>query len=136
MFCFRHQLFHKLIFEEDGLPDGAEVAYYARGQVVSVCISYRSYYVYHSVNWYIPIGRNCSRVSKSNPELFVDAATLRYLYFLFNYMFVGTYKEFVSSTVIRNMIKKRKFLLDEWTNDRPQAKLRPNTFNAGQTQAL
>jgi hypothetical protein len=25
---------HKIIFEEDGLPDGAEVAYYARGQVV------------------------------------------------------------------------------------------------------
>ncbi|KAK7277450.1 hypothetical protein RJT34_22463 [Clitoria ternatea] len=28
----KHQQFHKLIFEEDGLPDGAEVAYYARGQ--------------------------------------------------------------------------------------------------------
>jgi len=25
-----------LIFEEDGLPNGAEVAYYARGQVVHV----------------------------------------------------------------------------------------------------
>ncbi|CAI8602516.1 unnamed protein product [Vicia faba] len=28
----KHQRLHKLIFEEDGLPDGAEVAYYARGQ--------------------------------------------------------------------------------------------------------
>ncbi|KAL2992635.1 hypothetical protein AAZX31_10G058900 [Glycine max] len=29
----RYQRLHKLIFEEDGLPNGAEVAYYARGQV-------------------------------------------------------------------------------------------------------
>ncbi|KAH1216868.1 Increased DNA methylation 1 [Glycine max] len=28
----RYQRLHKLIFEEDGLPNGAEVAYYARGQ--------------------------------------------------------------------------------------------------------
>ncbi|BAT96047.1 hypothetical protein VIGAN_08291700 [Vigna angularis var. angularis] len=28
----RYQRIHKLIFEEDGLPNGAEVAYYARGQ--------------------------------------------------------------------------------------------------------
>ncbi|KAK7345466.1 hypothetical protein VNO77_16070 [Canavalia gladiata] len=28
----KHQRLHKLIFEEDGLPNGAEVAYYARGQ--------------------------------------------------------------------------------------------------------
>lgn len=28
----KHQRLHKLIFDEDGLPDGAEVAYYARGQ--------------------------------------------------------------------------------------------------------
>jgi hypothetical protein len=28
----KHQRLHKIIFEEDGLPDGAEVAYYARGQ--------------------------------------------------------------------------------------------------------
>lgn len=38
MFFLRHQRLHKLIFEEDGLPDGAEVAYYARGQVVYLCI--------------------------------------------------------------------------------------------------
>ncbi|KAL9318954.1 hypothetical protein ACSQ67_015471 [Phaseolus vulgaris] len=29
----RYQRIHKLIFEEDGLPNGAEVAYYARGQI-------------------------------------------------------------------------------------------------------
>ncbi|KAI9072864.1 hypothetical protein K1719_045160 [Acacia pycnantha] len=28
----KHQQLHKLVFEEGGLPDGAEVAYYARGQ--------------------------------------------------------------------------------------------------------
>ena len=33
---FRYQRIHKLIFEEDGLPNGAEVAYYARGQVAHV----------------------------------------------------------------------------------------------------
>lgn len=38
IFFSRHQRLHKLIFEENGLPDGAEVAYYARGQVVHVCI--------------------------------------------------------------------------------------------------
>ena len=27
---------HKLVFEEGGLPDGTEVAYYARGQVVEI----------------------------------------------------------------------------------------------------
>jgi hypothetical protein len=36
MFFLRHQRLHKIIFEEDGLPDGAEVAYYARGQVFMV----------------------------------------------------------------------------------------------------
>ncbi|KAB2098220.1 hypothetical protein ES319_A01G224700v1 [Gossypium barbadense] len=29
----KDQQLHKLVFEEDGLPDGTEVAYYARGQV-------------------------------------------------------------------------------------------------------
>ncbi|XWS66795.1 hypothetical protein CRYUN_Cryun05aG0231400 [Craigia yunnanensis] len=29
----KDQRLHKLVFEEDGLPDGTEVAYYARGQV-------------------------------------------------------------------------------------------------------
>jgi len=32
-----------LIFEEDGLPNGAEVAYYARGQVAHVWISCTNY---------------------------------------------------------------------------------------------
>ena len=41
----RHQRLHKLIFDEDGLPDGAEVAYYARGQVVYVCVLCKSYCV-------------------------------------------------------------------------------------------
>ena len=27
---------HKLVFEEDGLPDGTELAYYIRGQVVKI----------------------------------------------------------------------------------------------------
>lgn len=36
IFFSRYQRLHKLIFEDDGLPDGAEVAYYARGQVVFV----------------------------------------------------------------------------------------------------
>uniref|UniRef100_A0A2N9FL76 Pectinesterase n=1 Tax=Fagus sylvatica TaxID=28930 RepID=A0A2N9FL76_FAGSY len=31
-FFSRDQRLHKLVFEEDGLPDGTEVAYYARGQ--------------------------------------------------------------------------------------------------------
>lgn len=45
MFFLRHQRLHKLIFDEDGLPDGAEVAYYARGQVVYVCVLRKSYCV-------------------------------------------------------------------------------------------
>ncbi|TKY53008.1 Increased DNA methylation 1 [Spatholobus suberectus] len=38
----RHQRLHKLIFEEDGLPNGAEVAYYARGQKLLEGIKTRS----------------------------------------------------------------------------------------------
>ncbi|XP_073223686.1 uncharacterized protein [Cicer arietinum] len=38
----KHQRLHKLIFEEDGLPDGAEVAYYARGQKLLEGIKKRS----------------------------------------------------------------------------------------------
>ncbi|RDX93310.1 Increased DNA methylation 1, partial [Mucuna pruriens] len=38
----RHQRIHKLIFEEDGLPNGAEVAYYARGQKLLEGIKTRS----------------------------------------------------------------------------------------------
>jgi len=30
---------HKLVFEEGGLPDGSEVAYYARGQVDEIKLS-------------------------------------------------------------------------------------------------
>lgn len=30
---------HKLVFEQDVLPDGTEVAYYSRGQVVAMKIS-------------------------------------------------------------------------------------------------
>ncbi|KAL2323170.1 hypothetical protein Fmac_027549 [Flemingia macrophylla] len=38
----RYQRIHKLIFEEDGLPNGAEVAYYARGQKLLEGIKTRS----------------------------------------------------------------------------------------------
>lgn len=37
-FFSRDQRLHKLVFEEDGLPDGTEVAYYARGKVRCMCI--------------------------------------------------------------------------------------------------
>lgn len=30
---FRDQKMHKLVFDEGGLPDGTEVAYYSRGKV-------------------------------------------------------------------------------------------------------
>lgn len=34
--CWNRDLrLHKLVFEEDVLPDGTEVAYYARGQVLN-----------------------------------------------------------------------------------------------------
>lgn len=93
IFFLRHQRLHKIIFEEDGLPDGAVVAYYARGQVVSVCISCTSYCMHIallSVDCYILIDRNCSRVSKVNLEFFVNAVALRCLYLLFSCMLVGT----------------------------------------------
>ncbi|KAJ1419462.1 Zinc finger, PHD-type [Sesbania bispinosa] len=38
----KHQRLHKLIFEEDGLPDGAEVAYYARGKKLLEGVKRRS----------------------------------------------------------------------------------------------
>ena len=39
MYLFsRDQRLHKLVFEYGGLPDGSEVAYYARGQVVKQLI--------------------------------------------------------------------------------------------------
>lgn len=38
LFFSRDQRLHKLVFEECGLPDGTEVAYYARGQVVKINI--------------------------------------------------------------------------------------------------
>ena len=43
VFFSRDQRLHKLVFEENGLPDGTEVAYYARGKVVCMCISSTSY---------------------------------------------------------------------------------------------
>lgn len=42
LLLLRDQRLHKLVFEEDGLPDGTEVAYFARGQVVKAdhaCLS-------------------------------------------------------------------------------------------------
>lgn len=33
---FRDQKMHKLVFDEGGLPDGTEVAYYSRGKVPSL----------------------------------------------------------------------------------------------------
>ncbi|KAB5519898.1 hypothetical protein DKX38_024217 [Salix brachista] len=36
----RDQRLHRLVFEEGGLPDGTELAYYARGQVISITYSY------------------------------------------------------------------------------------------------
>jgi hypothetical protein len=35
-----------LVFEEGGLPDGTEVAYYARGQVVEINISNAYIFLY------------------------------------------------------------------------------------------
>lgn len=32
----RDQRLHRLVFEEGGLPDGTEVAYYAGGKVVEI----------------------------------------------------------------------------------------------------
>lgn len=34
--CYRDLGLHKLVFGENGLPDGTEVGYYVRGQVVTV----------------------------------------------------------------------------------------------------
>lgn len=34
--AFRDQKMHWLVFEEGGLPDGTEVAYYSRGKVPSI----------------------------------------------------------------------------------------------------
>lgn len=48
VFFSRDQRLHKLVFEENGLPDGTEVAYYARGQVVCLCWMHRLLYVYYS----------------------------------------------------------------------------------------
>lgn len=45
-FFSRYQRFHKLVFEEGGLPDGTEVAYYARGQVVVINISNAFIFLY------------------------------------------------------------------------------------------
>ena len=39
-FFYRDQRLHKLVFEDDGLPDGTEVAYYARGQVIEIKVIY------------------------------------------------------------------------------------------------
>jgi hypothetical protein len=36
----RDQRLHRLVFEEGGLPDGTELAYYARGQVINITYSY------------------------------------------------------------------------------------------------
>lgn len=38
---------HKLIFEEDGLPDGTEVGYYVHGKVVLI-MSYSYTYIFFS----------------------------------------------------------------------------------------
>lgn len=39
---------HKLVFEEDVLPDGTEVAYYSRGQVVVIKVV-KNFFVL--INW-------------------------------------------------------------------------------------
>lgn len=36
IFLSRDQGLHKLVFEDGGLPDGTEVAYYSRGKVVDI----------------------------------------------------------------------------------------------------
>jgi hypothetical protein len=78
VFFSRDHRLHKLVFEENGLPDGTEVAYYAGGQVC-LCLMQQLLYVYYAAaDGYILIDRNCLKVSKWAPELFADAATLRY----------------------------------------------------------
>jgi hypothetical protein len=41
---------HRLVFEEGGLPDGTELAYYARGQVISITYSYLFTFLLFIVN--------------------------------------------------------------------------------------
>jgi len=78
VFFWRDNRLHKLVFEENGLPDGSELAYYAGGQVC-LCLMQQLLYVYYATaDSYILIDRNCLKVSKRALELFVDAATLRY----------------------------------------------------------
>ena len=36
----RDQMMHKLVFENDGLPDGTEVAYYSNGKVVNIDVKF------------------------------------------------------------------------------------------------
>lgn len=78
LFFSRDFRLHKLVFEENGLPDGTEVAYYAGGQVC-LCLMQQLLYVYYTaVLTAILIDRNCLKVSKWAMEFCVDVATLRY----------------------------------------------------------
>ena len=61
---------------------------------------YKLLYVYSSVNCYVLVDRNCSRVSKSALELCVDAATLWYFCLLFSCMFAGTAQESINCTML------------------------------------
>ena len=83
LLCFtcRDQGLHKLVFEREGLPDGTELGYYARGQVsylilrVVIYISGPDLLLRHNIT----VGRNCSEATKWVLEFTVTAASVRYL---------------------------------------------------------
>lgn len=72
---------HKLVFEEDVLPDGTEVAYYSRGQVVATVVA--DLFLVHSVqiclflSFHISLCRNCWLDTRRGFVYFVLAAILR-----------------------------------------------------------
>lgn len=45
----RDQRMHKLVFENDGLPDGTEVAYYSNGKVIQKCVIFNASLCYFSI---------------------------------------------------------------------------------------
>lgn len=59
---------HKLVFENGGLPDGTEVAYYSNGKVVDIeCII--SLFSYFSVVIFsLSVSRNCAMAIKWDRE--------------------------------------------------------------------
>lgn len=80
---------HKLVFEEDVLPDGTELGYFVRGKV-RVRVYFIMNFFYSNFISFLSCDlmccRKCLLVIKGDSEYFVYAAIQRYPFFCFYFL--------------------------------------------------